>query len=212
MNARVLLKKSFTFLFVGFSLYAQQDPFQDAHALYSRSEWQEAKGAYERAFEAIKQGAAQADQKMLAQGHVGYADVLWATAAGDWYDGKTEQAMAAWIDAGTHRDYRLELGQFGRKPLGNEEWDGSDPRGKTIVVYSERDGGAFGDTFAMSFLPRYLKEKGATVVFVPQKPLKNMYEAQGTIQSAYIDKVVLRDEELPPHDAKIYLWSIFPYD
>ncbi len=174
--------------------------------LYEKSEWGQAEQEFDRIFkegviedlsqEAIEKEAASFDMtvKELIRGHVNCAAV--------------KMALGKIPEWGKHNQYRVYDEQFGRKPLANK-WDGSDPKGKTIVVYSERNGGAFGDTFIMSFLLRWLKSCGARVIFVPQKPLKKLYSTSETIQKIYVDQVLVRGEELPAHDFSTYLWSLF---
>ena len=190
----------------------KSDPFASANKHYSNSEWDLAYQEYSDIFKKIDSESLDKttiSKEAFIKGNVNYADVLRSLGVTDWAKGHHEQAKAKWLTACKHYSYRLEDGRFGRKPLGDEEWDGSDPKGKTIVVLSERDGGAFGDTFYASFLLRHLKNRGANVVFVPQIPLKKLYETEGTLQAGYVDKVCLRGEKLPQHDGKIYLWSLF---
>ena len=191
------------------------DPFEKANGLYDQSEWKKAAGEYASVFKdtgvsrELSKDAIQKEadslgvtREQLIRGHVNYGDVLLAL---------SEFEPVKFLQALPHRQYRQYDGQFGRKPLANE-WDGSDPSGKTIVVYSERAGEAFGDTFFASFLLRWLKDCGANVIFAPQKLLTRLYSTPGTVQSTYVDKVVVRGGELPAHDSSTYLWSIFePY-
>lgn len=196
---------------LGVFIFTQaKDPFEKANAFYGNSEWENANEAYTNVFRAIYNGKIDKNEiskDALICGHVNYADVLWALGVDEWQDGNHETAHKKWLQACDHWTYRLEARQFGRKPL-DDEWEGSDPSGKTIVVLSERDNGAFGDTFIMSFLMRYLKKEGTNIVFVPQKPIRKLYEADNTLQSGYVDRVAVRGDKLPKHDAKIYLWSL----
>ncbi len=182
------------------------DIFKKATALYEQSQWEEAEQEYDRIFqnmpplenldeEAIKKEAASlgVTKDELIRGRVNCADVKFA--------------LQKFTEGCKYYQYRIYGEQFGRKPLKNE-WDGSDPAGKTIVIYSERDRGAFGDTFIMSGLIRWLKKQGAQIILVPQKPLQKLYSTPGTIQSTYVDQVKIRGEELFDHDAEVYLWSL----
>ena len=196
---------------LGVFIFTQaHDPFEKANAFYDNSEWENAYQAYTNVFRAIDNEEIDKNEianDALIRGHVNYADVLWAFGVNEWQDRNHETARKKWLQACDHWAYRLEAGQFGRKPL-DDEWEGSDPSGKTIVVLSERDNGAFGDTFIMSFLMRYFKNKEANIVFVSQKPLRKLYEADSTLQADYVNRVVVRGDKLPKHEAKIYLWSL----
>lgn len=120
--------------------------------------------------------------------------------------GDASAALGKWKEAAKHWRWRVSAGKFGRVPL-EKSWDYSDPKGKKIVVYSERDSGAFGDSFIMLKLLKMLKSDGAHITFVPQKPLQKVCE----LQTESIDQVVLRGQDIPKHDAATYLWSILNY-
>jgi len=206
----VLLFNSFAYVMAMELPVTTSDPFKEANDLYDRSKWEEAAEKYTSVFkntdiprelseDAIKKEADSfgMTSEQLIRGHVNYGDVLFAFR-------EFPQAFAHW-------QYRIHDGQFGRKPLVNE-WDGSDPEGKTIVVYSERERGAFGDTFFATPLLEWLKSCGAKVIFVPQNILKKLYSTPDTAQSTYVSQVIVREEELPSHDAETYVRSIFgPY-
>ncbi|HEB41632.1 MAG TPA: hypothetical protein ENI08_01260 [Candidatus Dependentiae bacterium] len=208
-----LKKVSIVLLLSSFIQVGAEDPFKKANALYDQSEWVKAEKEYDSIFkdipmpeelnkEIIEKVAASHDMtsEELIRGHVNCGDVKMALMFGD---AKQHSKILEWA---RHSQYRIFGGQFGRKPLENE-WNGSDLKGKTIVVYSERDKGAFGDTFFATPLLRWLKECGATVVFVPQKLLRKLYSTG--IQKTYVDQVLVRGEELPVHDFSTYLWSLF---
>src|SRR5581483_5145651 len=194
----------------------QLDPFSAAHEQYNLSNWDKACTLYLTTFAKIDDGTIKKeniDPMALVKGYVNCGDVLYAQGAGAYNRGEKEIAKQLMLSACDLWSHRLGGRQFGRAPL-NNEWDGSDLTGKTLVVYSERDGGAFGDTFYMTGLLRYVKEKGARVIFVPQKPLAKLYDKNhlpNALQTHYVDQVVLRSEELPQHDVAIYLWSILKY-
>ena len=70
----------------------------------------------------------------------------------------------------------------GRYPkLPGAEWDGSDPAGKTILVYAEQ---GFGDTIQFARYLPMLAERGAKVVVVCQKSLVNMIGRVKGVSSA----------------------------
>jgi len=197
------------------------DPFEKANNLYDQSKWEEAAQEYASVFggtdmpsklseDAIKREADGfgTTSEQLIRGHVNYGDVLLACSG---FESGKPAKLDKLLQGLAHREYRIYDGQFGRKPLANE-WDGSDPSGKTIVVRSERDKGAFGDTLLGSFLLRWLESCGACVIFVSQKPLKTLYSTPGTLQNAYVNHVTVRGDEIPDHDSSTYLWSLFgPY-
>lgn len=210
------MKKILTIcLFVVSSLVnaMESDLFAKANELYANSDWGNAKKLYKSIHKQIESGAINKndiEKEALIRGHVNYADVLWALGVAKWDAGEKEDARDNWMLACKHWAYRLEGRQFGRTPL-TDEWNGSDPSNKKIVVFSERDSGAFGDTFLMSFLLRYLKKRGATIYFVPQAPLKKLYENKELLHGSCIDAVYSRSEQLPGHNSKIYLWSLLNY-
>jgi len=70
----------------------------------------------------------------------------------------------------------------GRYPkLPGPEWDGSDPAGKTILVYAEQ---GFGDTIQFACLLPLLSKRGATVRVICQKPLLNLMQRINGVASA----------------------------
>jgi len=190
-----------------------ENPFHEANKLYKNSQWHAANEKYTNIFNSIDNGTinrVDISKNDLIEAYVNFADVLWACGVTEWENGRHDEAKKKWAKACDYWTYRLEGGLFGRKPLENE-WDGSDLNGKTIKVLSERENGAFGDTFIMSFLLRYLKQNGATVVLVPQKPIKKIYEIDETLQKKYVDQVIIRSEKSPKYDSEIYLWSILKH-
>lgn len=194
----------------------QPDPFAHAYELYISSSWKEAYDEYDSVHKSITNNSIDTknmDPMDIFRGHVNFGDVTFAKAAGEYNSGNIDEAKKLILQACAHWTYRLKAGQFGRKPLDNE-WDGSDLQGKTLVVYSERDGGAFGDSFYMTPMLRYVKEQGARIIFVPQKPLANLYDKTklpDALQTQYVDQVALRGTELPQHDKATYLWSILEH-
>jgi hypothetical protein len=208
-----LIHVKFSIVLVSAVVYGV-DPFETANDLYSKSEWDQAYNEYRIVHKQLKkepEAYQKYDKLDIIRGHVNYADVLYAKGVGELGKGNKDTAKKLMLKACKNWRHRLEGRQFGRAPLPNE-WDGSDLTGKKILVYSERDGGAFGDSFYMTALLRYLKEdKGAHVIFVPQRPLANFYRVAGTEQSQYVDEVAVRGTDLPEHHAATYLWSILEY-
>lgn len=162
--------------------------FEEANNLYLKSDYQNAEYLYEQILNTTNEN--EIEKEELLEAYVNLADTKWAL-------GKLEDACYYW-------QHRIEAGKFGRKQLENE-WQGEDLHNKTITVFSERSGGAFGDTFIMTWLLRFLKEsnENCNIIFISQKPLKGILNIQN-----YIDDVLYRDDELPETDYQIYLWSL----
>ena len=84
--------------------------------------------------------------------------------------------------------------------LSGPEWDGSDPAGKTILVYAEQ---GFGDTLQfIRYLP-LLAQRGARVVVVCQKSLLRLVQSMEGVASA---QAVWKP--LPAYDCHIPLLSL----
>jgi len=79
-------------------------------------------------------------------------------------------------------------------------WDGSDPKGKTILIICEQ---GLGDTFQFIRYAKLLKEQGATVFVHAQQPLKTILQ-----QCPYIDRVLVNGDVLPPFDYHIATMSM----
>jgi len=69
-------------------------------------------------------------------------------------------------------------------------WNGSNPAGKTILLYAEQ---GLGDTFQFVRYAKVLKEKGATVILQTQNALATLFE-----QCPYIDTVIKRTHPAAP--------------
>ncbi len=216
--ARVLLSTTL----ITFGAYAAEsqniDPFEHAKMLYDASNWSEAYAEFTRIHEAIENGILKIeniDKNAYINGHVNYADVISAKAAGEWNKGNFENAKQLMLKACKHSHYRLEGRQFGREPLNNELLAEEDMNGIILAVYSERVTGAFGDSFYATYLLEYAKSKGATVIFLPQKPLMSLYDRTclpDALQTQFVDMVASRDiKPVPEHDKAIYLWSILEH-
>ncbi len=103
---------------------------------------------------------------------------------------------AGWVEYEWRR--KKSEGRYPKLP--GSEWDGSDPAGKTILVYAEQ---GFGDTIQfMRYLP-LLAERGARVVVVCQKSLLRLVEkVQGVAHAQAVWK------PLPAYDAWVPLLTL----
>ncbi len=79
-------------------------------------------------------------------------------------------------------------------------WDGSDFDGKTLVVYGEQ---GYGDIIHCARFMPMVKARGGTVVFQAKPPIKRLL---GTVDG--IDEVVTTDDERPPVDLKLPVFSL----
>jgi tetratricopeptide (TPR) repeat protein len=79
-------------------------------------------------------------------------------------------------------------------------WDGSNIRGKTILVYAEQ---GLGDTILFSRYVPLLIERGARVVFQVQNQLKKLF-----ILSKQFGTIIDRIETVPPCDVQVPLMSL----
>jgi len=79
-------------------------------------------------------------------------------------------------------------------------WNGSNPAGKTILLYAEQ---GLGDTFQFIRYAKVLKENGATIILQTQNALATFFE-----QCPYIDVVVKRTESAPTADFHTALMSL----
>ncbi|HRN77656.1 MAG TPA: tetratricopeptide repeat-containing glycosyltransferase family protein [Candidatus Dependentiae bacterium] len=82
------------------------------------------------------------------------------------------------------------------------EWDGSDVRGKTVLIYAEQ---GFGDTLHFIRYAQILKNMGARVLVFPQTALIPLLKL-----CPYIDHVLESATTLPPFDYHIATMSL-PY-
>lgn len=82
-------------------------------------------------------------------------------------------------------------------------WDGSDPAGKTILIYAEQ---GLGDTMQFIRYAKVLHDQGARIIFQTQKPLVTLLS-----QCPYIDSLICSGETTQePFDFQIPLLD-FPY-
>lgn len=79
-------------------------------------------------------------------------------------------------------------------------WDGSNPAGKTVLIYAEQ---GLGDTFQFIRYGQLLKQDGARVIALVQRPLKAIITL-----CPYLDTVITADDPVPAHDAHIALMSL----
>lgn len=79
-------------------------------------------------------------------------------------------------------------------------WDGSDLKGKTILIHAEQ---GLGDTFQFIRYAKLVKEKNGTVIAAVQKPLVTLMK-----RCKHIDQVISLDETPPPFDVHSPLLSL----
>ncbi|MDZ4125828.1 MAG: tetratricopeptide repeat protein, partial [Hydrogenophaga sp.] len=79
-------------------------------------------------------------------------------------------------------------------------WDGSNPAGKTILVYAEQ---GLGDTFQFIRYAKCIKDQGGRVIAEVQKPLKKLLSL-----CPYLDAVFTPQEKKPDFDAHIAMMSL----
>jgi tetratricopeptide (TPR) repeat protein len=79
-------------------------------------------------------------------------------------------------------------------------WDGSNPAGKTILVYAEQ---GLGDTFQFIRYAKCIKDQGGKVIAIVQKPLKKILSL-----CPYLDTVLTPHDPKPDFDAHIALMSL----
>ncbi len=80
------------------------------------------------------------------------------------------------------------------------KWDGSDPRGKTIVVISEN---GLGDIIQYLRFAKVLKDRGAKVILITPDVLVKLF-----CLCDYIDQVIPSGSPVPHYDAAISIQSI----
>lgn len=95
------------------------------------------------------------------------------------------------------KSFSHKQNKIGKKPY----WDGSDLKGKTILLSAEQ---GLGDTFQFIRYAKILKNQGARVIFCAQKPLKTLL-SQGC---PYIDQIVIQGDPVPFFDVQIPLMSL----
>jgi tetratricopeptide (TPR) repeat protein len=93
-----------------------------------------------------------------------------------------------WLDYES-RQARLDIAD----PALSPQWRGSDPAGKTLLLYAEQ---GVGDTMQFLRYAKVLKDRGARVLAFVQIPLMSLTE-----RAAGVDAVVMPSVYLPPFDA-----------
>jgi len=99
-------------------------------------------------------------------------------------------------------EYEWRWGLFGidHKQYRNSMWDGSDIKGKTILLRTEQ---GLGDTLQFVRYAKILKEMGAKVICKVQKPLVTLLSS-----CPFIDKVVAALDDTEKHDSHAQLMSL----
>ena len=157
-------------------VYAQQDVFEQANELFYRSEYKKACALFDQL--AITAG------ELPRVAAVNYAETV--LALGEYKRGFT----------------LFEKRLRNRAPL-HKPWDGSDPRGKTILVRAEHGNG---DTFFFARYIKLLKDLGVRTILLAQRPLKTIMS-----YAPYIDTVINANDPVPAYDYDVYLMSLPHY-
>ena len=99
-------------------------------------------------------------------------------------------------------EWRSRMADFSspRRSFPSPEWDGSDPRGRTLLIHDEQ---GVGDTIMLARYAPLLRARSARVFLECNRQLVRLLSAMPGI-----DGVVERFGPLPPHDAHISLASI----
>lgn len=79
-------------------------------------------------------------------------------------------------------------------------YEGENPAGQTILIYSEQ---GLGDTFQFIRYGKLLHDQGARVIAIVQRPLKTLLSLL-----PYLDIVITNGDQVPRHDAHIALMSL----
>ncbi|MBF0589991.1 MAG: tetratricopeptide repeat protein [Magnetococcales bacterium] len=174
-------------------------------------------GQHEEALTIAHQGAEQVPTDALVFRHLG---ALYKQ------DNRLEEAKTAFREAirlapqesGTHMELAFVLIHNGELEQGGEEyewrtmegrlarkfkapkWDGSDPRGKRILVYCEQGQGA--NIHYARYIP-LLAERGARIILECYPSLKGVFSSlEG------LEKLVVRGESIPEHDCYASMLSM----
>ncbi|MFC1842107.1 tetratricopeptide repeat protein [Candidatus Dependentiae bacterium] len=97
-------------------------------------------------------------------------------------------------------EWRWKAYKENKRTFDKPMWDGSNPRGKTILLYAEQ---GLGDTFQFVRYAKLLKNMGATIIVAAQRPVVKLLQL-----CKYIDVVVPRGGTLPNFDYYIHLMSL----
>jgi Flp pilus assembly protein TadD len=126
--------------------------------------------------------------------------------APDYVQGRVNRATMLLMHGDYHRgwrEYEWRLRQPKpeyQRPWARPQWDGSDPRGKTLLLHCE---GGFGNIMQFLRFASVLKSRGAHVILECPKPLIRLAErADG------VDRVVEQGNPLPVFDFHIPLMSL----
>lgn len=174
---------------------ATQDPFAMCEELYRRSQYDTADACYSRQYQAFKDIVTPAVR---------------ARAETNWGDVKL--ALGYYKDGWALRESRGEL--MAQKL--EKKWDGSDPRGKTILVRTMNDGG-WGDIFFFLRYVSLLNDLGAYTIIEVPAPLKNLFMQCGKGQSTsncknpFIDAVISPKDPTPDFDYDVRLMDLPKY-
>ncbi|MEG3640424.1 tetratricopeptide repeat protein [Magnetococcus sp. PR-3] len=99
-------------------------------------------------------------------------------------------------------EWRMAEGQRLERKFEKPQWDGADPKGKTILVYCEQGQGA--NIHYARYIP-LLAERGAKVIVEAYPSLKEMFS---TLKG--VKKVIARGERIPSYDYYASMLSM-PY-
>ncbi len=104
------------------------------------------------------------------------------------------------IDGFTEYDWRWKLERSPPRGYAEPEWDGSELKGKTLLVHQEQ---GFGDMIQFARYIPMIKEKGGTIVLETQPELSRLFS---TLPG--VDKVVNLGSPLPKFDFFIPMMSL----
>ncbi len=157
---------------------ASENPFRPCENDLCRSDYSRAISCYDRMFPSVIGASCESRTRAL---------VNW---------GEALLGEGNYIDGWKKRDARLE--QYHTRLV--RPWDGSNPRGKTILIRCE---GGFGDTFFFARYVSLLHDFGACTIVLTQNPLKSLMAL-----CPYIDRVINGRDELPAFDYDVYMMSL----
>lgn len=172
-------------MLVSSSLIIAEDRFLQCEEYFKQSKYHKAAAAYEHQFETLKPGDVSEEEERRA--HINY--------------GETLMALGRYKKGGEEFEHRLGNTAMGRVPLA-KPYDGSNPKGKTVVVRVEH---GLGDTFFAMRNVKMLKHLGAIVIMRAQGFMKPFLERQ-----PYVDKVIVNNDQeaATPFDYDIYTLSL----
>ena len=119
----------------------------------------------------------------------------------EWDRGLTLLMAGEYYDGFAAYESRWRLPETRRPRLKQPTWTGTDPSGKTLLLYTEQ---GFGDTLHFLRYARYLQEQeGTKVILHCQRELVNLLRQQNIFA-----QVNGYDDPLPPHDFHAPLLSV----